>query len=88
MYTFQWKNIGKGKGFMDTKRILKIFGRNVRKQRLIKKITIENLAEKTGIRKQYLERIERGEAVGVSMGHLFSIAKALEIEPHILAEGF
>ena len=65
----------------------KIFGFNVQRQRLAKKMPIEVLAEKTGIRKQYLEKIERGEAMGVRTGHLFSIAKALNVEPYILAKG-
>lgn len=72
---------------LSKKKILKFFGQNVKKNRKKKGVTIEELSLKTGIRKQYLEKIERGEAFGVRTSHLFIIADALDVPPHILTEG-
>ena len=61
--------------FLDTCRKL---GNNIQKFREKKQMTIKELSEKTGIRKEYLRKIEDGKAYGVLFDkHLLKIAIAL-----------
>jgi len=53
-------------------------GRNIRKYRLAKKLRQEDLAEKSGLSKNYIGMIERGEKI-TSLEALISILNALEI---------
>ena len=56
-------------------------GKNIQKYREGKEITLKELSEKTGIRKEYLQKIEKGIAYGVLIErHLFKIASALNIK--------
>ena len=42
---------------------------------------MEELSEKTGIRKEYIKKIESGKAYGVTLdNHLFKISNALKIK--------
>ena len=60
------------KHFLDTCRKL---GDNIQKFREKKQMTIKELSEKTGIRKEYLRKIENGKAYGVLFDkHLLKIA--------------
>lgn len=55
-------------------------GKNIKKFREEKNITINELSEKTGIDLKYLKRIENGEALNISLSkHLFKIENALDI---------
>lgn len=65
----------------------KIIGQNIKENRKKKGITLEEVSQKTGIRIAYLKKIENGEAFRVSTKHLFLIAEALNIMPHILVKG-
>ena len=49
-------------------------------------MTLEEVSDKTGIRKQYLKRIEKGEAFGFTATQLMKIACALKIKPHVLVK--
>lgn len=58
----------------------KQFGLHVQKLREERNITIKKLAETTGIRKEYLHKIEKGTAYGVMLDkHLIKIARALNV---------
>ncbi len=67
--------------------VFKIIGQNIKENREKKGITLEEVSQKTGIRIAYLKKIENGEAFRVSTKHLFLIAEALNIMPHILVKG-
>ena len=63
----------------------KTFGKHIKKLREERSITIEELSEKTGIRKEYLLKIENGTAYGVKIEkHFFRIAKGLKISFSVL----
>lgn len=66
---------------------LKIIGQNIKENRERKGITLEEVSQKTGIRISYLKKIENGKAVRVSTMHIFIIAEALDVMPHILVKG-
>ena len=65
----------------------RIFGKNVRKYRLQKKMTISELSEKTGITEKHLNRIENGTAKRLNVSHIFNLAKSMGILQHELCEG-
>lgn len=66
--------------------ISKIFGNNVRKQRLNKGISQEQLAALTNLHRTYIGGIERGER-NPSLLNVSKIAKALDIPVTVLFEG-
>jgi len=56
----------------------KKLGLNIQKIRESKGITISELSEKSGLRKEYLLKIEQGNAYGIQIEkHLVKIAKGL-----------
>ena len=59
---------------------IKKFGERVRKIRLQKKISQENLAYEAGLEYSQISRIERG-IINTSISHVFAIASALDVEP-------
>jgi transcriptional regulator with XRE-family HTH domain len=65
--------------------ISKIFGNNVRRQRLEKGISQEQLAALTTLHRTYIGGIERGER-NPSLVNIFKIAKALNISIRTLFE--
>ena len=66
--------------------LLDIFGKNVRKYRVIKKFSIKKLSKKSKIRVEYISKIEQGKAKGVKTSHLFALAEALQVEPYYLVK--
>lgn len=66
---------------------LKILGQNIKDNREKRGMTLEEVSQKTDIRLSYLKKIENGKAVGVSTMHVFMIAEALDVMPHILVKG-
>ena len=66
--------------------LVDIFGKNVKKYRLIKKFSIRKLSEKSKIRTEYICKIEQGNAKGVKTSHLFALAEALQVEPYRLVK--
>lgn len=58
----------------------KKLGSHIKKIRESKGMTISELSEKTGLRKEYLLKIEQGNAYGIQIKkHLVKIAKGLNI---------
>lgn len=58
----------------------KKLGLNIKKIRESKGMTISELSEKSGLRKEYLLKIEQGNAYGIQIEkHLVKIAKGLNI---------
>ncbi|MCR5261676.1 MAG: helix-turn-helix domain-containing protein [Candidatus Gastranaerophilales bacterium] len=56
-------------------------GKNLQKMRENKKISLSEMSDMTGIRKEYLRKIEKGIAYGVRFErHLIKIADALNID--------
>lgn len=71
----------------DYKVSFKILGQNIKSERLKKGITLHELSQKTGISKNYLVKIEKGEAYEISTLKFVAIALALQVKPYELAEG-
>ncbi len=61
----------------DGKEILKQFGRNVKAERIRHGYSQENLAEKMGVNREYISRIERG-IQNMSLLKITSLANYLE----------
>ena len=66
--------------------ILKIIGENIKQYRVQKCMQIKDLANLTGIRKEYIARIEKVLAVGIKTSQIFKISHALNIPAHKLVE--
>ncbi len=62
------------------KNLTKLLGLQVRNLRLSKNWTIDDLASHSKIRKQYIERIERGEAIRLKLSHLEALSDSFKIE--------
>jgi transcriptional regulator with XRE-family HTH domain len=60
-------------------RQFKNFGENVEKFRIGKGLGVAELSELTGIRKEYIKKIEKGESYGIRNSAIKKIADALEI---------
>lgn len=65
---------------------LKTVGKRIKSKRESEGISISELAQKTGINKKYMEKIEEGEAYGLSTTKFFKIAEALIVSPYKLVE--
>lgn len=65
---------------------LKVIGANIRRERKRQTLTMEQLAEKTGITDNFLGKIERGESMP-SLTTIDSIACALNVSIDALLEG-
>lgn len=63
--------------------IVKVFGTNVRKYRMNKKISQERFAEKCGLHRTYISDIECFRR-SISLENIQRIANALEIETYKL----
>ena len=57
------------------------FGKNVQKIRLKRKLSLEEVSVKTGIKISYLKKIEKGEAKRVSTKHLFLFVEIFKAKP-------
>jgi len=64
---------------MDMRRLV---GRNLRRHRLDKGLTQEQLAERSGYSQQQISNVERG-IENPTVVTLYWLAHALEIEPHL-----
>lgn len=65
----------------NSKDIFRIFGENIHYLRNERSMTLEELSVITGIRKEYLQKIENGVARRVSASHIFIFANAFNVEP-------
>ena len=63
-----------------------IFGNNIRVQRVIKKLSQEQLSQEAGLDRSYYASVERGER-NVSLENIVKIANALETAPASLLTG-
>ena len=71
---------------MKTDRELAKFGRAIRAARIAHELSQEELAELSGLHRNYIGGIERGER-NVGIKALFRMAKALKVHPaELLAE--
>ena len=59
------------------KNIFEIFGNNLKRIRLKKGITIEELAQRTKIRKEYIKQIEKGNCRGINVCRIFCLNEGL-----------
>ena len=66
------------------KQILNEFGENIKLARLRRKLSSEQLAERAGISRSTLIKIEKGDE-GVSIGNYMNGLKALGLEKYCLA---
>ena len=73
------KSKAKKKYFVD-KPLIAIIGKNIRDQRTLKGITIEQLANECEVDATQIGRMELGK-VNFSISYLSKIAKALSIDP-------
>lgn len=58
---------------------LKILGDNVKKIRIEKGLTLEDLALSSGLRRVYLTKIESGQAVRLNLKHMQRLCVGLDI---------
>lgn len=63
--------------------IVKIFGRNLKKYRILRGLSQEKFAEKSGLHRTYISDIECFRR-SISLENIQRIAAALEIEPYKL----
>ena len=72
---------------LTEEKIFKKFGENIQEFREERSMTIDELSTITGIRAQYLKRIELGTAKRLSVDHVFIFAKAFNLKPHEIVKG-
>lgn len=66
--------------------LLKLIGKNITIVRKIKKISITELSIQTGIRVEYLKKIEQGNAYRLNITKFFRIAKVLNVNGNCLVD--
>jgi transcriptional regulator with XRE-family HTH domain len=69
----------------NKQKYIKAFGENLKKIRLSKNLTCEDLEEKTGIDAKSIARLERGER-NPSIFTLYTLSKGLDIAPSKLLQ--
>lgn len=67
----------------DDKRILKLFGQNVRSQRVRKNLSQEELAHRAKLHRTYIGMIERAEK-NITLINMNRIAEALDVNIKVL----
>jgi transcriptional regulator with XRE-family HTH domain len=65
---------------------LKQFGERVRRLRMAKGLSQEKLAELSGLHRNYIGGVERGER-NIAILNIFKLSEALEISPSELLNG-
>jgi len=68
---------------MEEEKLKKIFGKNVRKYRKIKKLTQEQLAEMLDVSVVFISKVENGY-YGIDFKKLAKLSKILDVEPSVL----
>lgn len=63
-----------------------LVARNIRRERARLNISQETLADRAGLHRTYIGAVERSEK-NISIDSIERIAKALELEPHLLMTG-
>lgn len=69
--------------FPKLQRILGIVGEQIKLARLRRKLSSEQVAERAGIGRSTLVRIEKGDA-GTSIGHILNVLRVLGLEKDLL----
>ncbi|RLA59990.1 MAG: transcriptional regulator [Epsilonproteobacteria bacterium] len=69
--------------FPKAKRILETFGENIKLARLRRKLSMEQIAERAGISRSTLIKIEQGDS-GVSMGSYFQVLFVMRLDQDFL----
>lgn len=69
----------------DNHLVLINFGKNLRKIRISKKMTQEELAEKAGLTRSYYTEIETGKR-NISLINLFKLSTALQVTLSVLVD--
>lgn len=64
----------------NTNTINKSIGKRLNYYRKLRKISLKELSERTGIREKYLKKIEEGMAIRLSIGTLEIITKSFGLE--------
>lgn len=57
-----------------------LFGRRLREERRARNLTLEDVAEKSGLNWSYIAQIERGER-NIGIDNIDTLAKALNVDP-------
>lgn len=61
--------------------VFKLLGMHIKRLREERNISLQELSEKTNIRKEYLNRIENGNAYSIKLNtHLVKIAKVMNVK--------
>ena len=68
---------------MNKKELLKIFGKNVKIERIKKALTQEQLAEKMDVSQNYIACVETGKQ-NMSLGKILELAQNLNTDIHNL----
>ena len=63
--------------------LMHIFAKNVKRIRIEKNLTQEELADLTGLHRTYISAVER-ERRNISIDNIESIAVALDVDPYLL----
>ncbi|HAZ12907.1 MAG: XRE family transcriptional regulator [Bdellovibrionales bacterium GWA2_49_15] len=69
--------------FPEAKKTLDVFGENIKLARLRRKLSMEQVAERAGISRSTLIKIEKGDE-GVSMGSYFQVLFVLRLHEDFL----
>lgn len=69
--------------FPQAKRTLKVFGENIKLARLRRKLSMEQIAERAGIGRSTLVKIEKGDD-SVSMGSYFQVLYVMKLDKDFL----
>jgi len=69
--------------FPQAKKTLEVFGENIKLARLRRKLSMEQIAERAGISRSTLIKIEKGDD-GVSLGSYFQVLFVMRLEKDFL----
>ena len=69
--------------FPKDQRLLQGFGANLKLARLRRKLSSEQVAERAGVSRATLVKMEQGHA-GVGIGHVLNVLKVLNLENELL----
>jgi len=68
------------------KKIKDLLGENIKKHRLDKELSQEQLADLCSLHRTYIGSVERGER-NISLENIVSISRALGVTPSVLLQG-
>jgi len=69
--------------FPKDQRLLEHFGENLKLARLRRKLSSEQVAERAGVSRATLVKMEQGHP-GVGLGHVFNVLKVFNLETELL----